>query len=107
MLSMCGQPMAVRCRGGKHDCARPKLSISTRATKGRANVAQLSISKAWDETRETLARSGKLMGAVAAAMVLLPQVVVGVVTGQAADASNPGLTAGILMVIAGIIGIVG
>jgi hypothetical protein len=70
-------------------------------------VAKLSISKAWDETREILASNGKLMGAVAAAMVLLPQVVVGVVTGQSADASRPGLTAGILMLIAAIIGIVG
>lgn len=70
-------------------------------------MAALSISRAWDETRETLARNGALMATVAAALVLLPQVVVGVVTGQAADAANPGLTGGILMVVAGIVGIVG
>ena len=70
-------------------------------------MADLSISKAWDETRDILARNGKLMTTVVAAMVLLPQVVVGVVTGQAADASNPDLTTGILMLIAGIIGVIG
>lgn len=70
-------------------------------------MAELSISKAWDESRDILARNGKLLGAVAAAMVLLPQVVVGVVTGQAASASSPGLAAIILIVIAAIIGIVG
>ncbi|HUE78863.1 MAG TPA: glycerophosphoryl diester phosphodiesterase membrane domain-containing protein [Sphingomicrobium sp.] len=70
-------------------------------------MAVLSISKAWDETRDILARNGKLLTTVAAAMILLPQVVVGVVTGQAADTSSPGLSAGVLMLIAGLIGVVG
>lgn len=70
-------------------------------------MANLSISTAWDETRDLLARNGKLMSAVAAAMVLLPQVVVGVATGQGTDAAEPGLTGSILMLIAALIGIVG
>ena len=70
-------------------------------------MAKLSISKAWDDTREILARNGKLLSTVAAAMILLPQVVLGVVTGQGPDAIKPGLTVGILILIAGIIGVVG
>jgi hypothetical protein len=42
-------------------------------------MAALSISQAWDETREVLARDGRLIGAVALAAVLLPQAIVGVV----------------------------
>ncbi len=70
-------------------------------------MAALSISRAWDETRDTLARNGKLMATVAAAMILLPQVIVGVITGQTMNASELDSTWIALMVIAGIIGIVG
>ena len=70
-------------------------------------MAALSISKAWDETRDTLARNGKLMATVAAAMILLPQVIVGVVTGQTVNTSGPDSTWIVLMLIAALIGIVG
>ena len=42
-------------------------------------MAKLSLSKAWDETREAIARDGKLIGAVALAMFFLPGVIVGVI----------------------------
>lgn len=70
-------------------------------------MADLSISRAWDETRDTLARNGKLLSTVAAAMILLPQVIVGVAIGQDASPSGPGLTEGILLTLAAIVGIVG
>jgi hypothetical protein len=40
-------------------------------------VATLSISKAWDETRATLRRDGKLLATVALALLVLPQAVLG------------------------------
>ena len=71
-------------------------------------MARLSISKAWDETRATLAEDGKLLATVAAAMFLLPQVVVGLVSGQGADAAaDPSGLQLALMAIAGVIGLVG
>jgi hypothetical protein len=48
-------------------------------------VANLSLSKAWDETREVFARDGKLIATVALAMFFLPGVVVGVID----PAANP------------------
>lgn len=71
-------------------------------------MARLSISKAWDETRAALARDGKLLATVAAAMFLLPQVVVGLVSGQGADAvSEPGGLQIALITVAGLIGLIG
>ena len=69
-------------------------------------MANLSISKAWDETRALLSRNSKLMMTVAAAMFLLPQVVVGVVVGAGAEAVQ-GTTAGILMIAAALVGLIG
>jgi hypothetical protein len=43
-------------------------------------VAKLSLSGAWDETRAVLARDGKLVGAVALALLVLPQTVLGLFT---------------------------
>lgn len=42
-------------------------------------MAKLSLSKAWDDTRDTIGRDGKLLAAVALAMFFLPGVVAGVV----------------------------
>jgi hypothetical protein len=44
-------------------------------TAGDERVAKLSISKAWDETREVLRRDGKLLATVALALIVLPGVV--------------------------------
>ena len=70
-------------------------------------MAKLSISKAWDETRALLNRNGKLMTTVAAAMFLLPQVIVGVITGQGTDASETAPALGLPVLIAAIIGVIG
>jgi hypothetical protein len=45
-------------------------------------VAKLSLSRAWDETRDILSRDGKLIGAVALALVVLPQTVLGLFAPQ-------------------------
>lgn len=71
-------------------------------------MANLSISKAWDETRATLARDGKLLATVAAAMFLLPQVIVGVISGQGAEAqAEPGGSQLILILLAALVALVG
>jgi len=70
-------------------------------------VADLSISKAWDETKATLASDGTLLMTVAAALFLLPQVLVGVATGAGADAAQSPPALGLPMAIAALIGLVG
>ena len=40
-------------------------------------MSSLSISKAWDETKASVARDGRLIGAVALALILLPQAIAG------------------------------
>lgn len=71
-------------------------------------MANLSISKAWDETKATLASDGKLLATVVAAMILLPQVVLGVISGQQGKSSSPpGATLMVLTLVAGLVAIVG
>ena len=54
-------------------------------------AANLSISRAWDETREIFGRDGKLIIAVGLALIVLPQAVAGLVApaGSAAGAGKP------------------
>jgi len=70
-------------------------------------VANLSISRAWDETKGILARDGKLFVAVAAALILLPQVVAALFTGQGPQAETGGLFWGVLVFAATIIALIG
>lgn len=71
-------------------------------------MAQLSISKAWDETRDVLAKDGRLMASVALALVLLPQVIADVLvpapnlSGEQQPSWTPILT--ILVALAGLVG---
>lgn len=71
-------------------------------------MTTLSISKAWDETKDVLARDGRLIGAVALAAVLLPQAIAGVIapppnlSGEQPPSWMPALT--MLIALAGIIG---
>jgi hypothetical protein len=71
-------------------------------------VTTLSISKAWDEAKDVLARDGRLIGAVALAAVLLPQTIAGVLvpppnlSGEAAPSWMPVLT--LLVAVAGLVG---
>jgi hypothetical protein len=52
-------------------------------------MAKLSISRAWDETREVLTRDGRLIGAVALALMVLPGLVLGVVMPKAPGGGFP------------------
>ena len=70
-------------------------------------MTKLSISRAWDETRAILARDGKLLATVAAALFLLPQVLVGFISGQSTSAEPPGGAGLLLMFLAAIIGLIG
>jgi hypothetical protein len=67
-------------------------------------VAKLSISRAWDETKEILARDGKLFVPVAGALVFLPQVLVGLLSG---DGTEGRTLWGILTFLAALIALVG
>lgn len=69
-------------------------------------MSQLSISRAWDETRDILGRDGKLYATVAAALFLLPQVLVGLATGTNRAAQTGGTWA-LLLTLALIVGLVG
>jgi len=71
-------------------------------------VAKLSLSKAWDDTRGVLAREGKLIAAVALALVYLPGVIVGVIDpGETAASIMAGGTSTWLLLITTLIGLVG
>ncbi len=69
-------------------------------------MGRLSISRTWEETRAIMARDGKLLATVAAAMFLLPQLLVGLVTGEKAPAAA-GNQYLLLMTLALLIGLVG
>ena len=71
-------------------------------------MAKLSISRAWDETREVLKRDGRLLSIVAIAFLALPSTVQNVVTPEVAPGDLP--PAGpwmIVLLISVLIGIVG
>lgn len=71
-------------------------------------MAKLSISKAWDETREVLRRDGKLVAAVALALIVLPGTVQAVVSPPAIPGEVPAPGAWLLVAfIAIIVGVVG
>ncbi len=71
-------------------------------------MAKLSISRAWDETRETLGRNGSLLTTVALAMFVLPGVVSELVTPAAPPGEFPKLGAWtIVTVVALLIALVG
>jgi hypothetical protein len=69
-------------------------------------VAKLSLSKAWDETREAVARDGKLIATVALAMFFLPGVVIGVLDPSASPFPATMQDAVITLVVA-IIALIG
>ena len=68
--------------------------------------SSLSISRAWDETREIFRRDGGLLVSVALALVVLPEIVVGIIAPAEAGATVPGWVQ-ILRLTAGLIAIVG
>lgn len=69
-------------------------------------MAKLSLSKAWDETREVAGRDGKLIAAVALAMFFLPGVVAGLVDPQAGGFPQS-TGAAVMMFVVALIALVG
>ena len=61
-------------------------------------TSRLSISRAWDQTREVVRRDGRLMFAVALALLVLPQTLLGAFTPTSPTEATP--TFQILLVIA-------
>lgn len=68
-------------------------------------VSNLSISRAWDETREIFRRDGGLYVAVALALIVLPEVVVGIIAPD--PGTQPSGIVQLLRLIAGLIALVG
>jgi hypothetical protein len=67
-------------------------------------MSSLSISAAWDESRDIFARDGGLITAVVLALLVLPQTIVGLIT----PAGSPiTLTGRIVWIASGLIGLVG
>ena len=69
-------------------------------------MAKLSLSKAWDETREVIARDGKLIAVVALAMFFLPSVVVGVMK-PAANPFPATIEEAVIAIVVGVIALIG
>lgn len=69
-------------------------------------MAKLSLSKAWDETREVAGRDGKLIAAVALAMFFLPGVVAGLVDPRAGGFPQS-TGAAVMMFVVALIALVG
>ena len=71
-------------------------------------ASNLSISRAWDETREIFRRDGKLITSVAMALIVLPQVVASLVAPQGSGgASDPSTGARLMMLAVMLISLVG
>ncbi len=71
-------------------------------------MSSLSISKAWDESKAIGARDGRLIAAVALALVLLPQAIFGVIVPPPAMSGEeaPSWATGLSLIVA-VIGVVG
>jgi hypothetical protein len=68
-------------------------------------MAQLSLSRAWEETRGIFARDGGLLTAVALAMFVLPETVVGLITPPSGATMSPvGRAVWIVGMLIGLIG---
>jgi hypothetical protein len=71
-------------------------------------MAILSISKAWDETKAIAARDGRLLGAVALALVAFPSVVAGLVAPGGLLTQQPkSLWASVIVILASLIALAG
>jgi hypothetical protein len=79
---MAGQ-MALAASRRKRDCQSAGRSPKGRRKRRSGAVAKISVSKAWDETREVLRRSSKLIIPVALAFVVLPGVIAELVVSDA------------------------
>lgn len=69
-------------------------------------MAELSISRAWDGAKATIASDGRLIAIVAAALIALPGLITGVAS-PGAGASDRSLMSGIIILVASLIAVVG
>jgi hypothetical protein len=70
-------------------------------------MASLSISKAWEETKAILARDGRLIGAVALALILLPETIAAVIAPSAElSGEQPPSWIGIVTILVAFAGII-
>jgi hypothetical protein len=71
-------------------------------------MSRLSISRAWDETREIIGREGKLIGAVALALFVLPSLILDVTMPAAQPKQlpppGPWIIVAVLAVLASLVG---
>ncbi len=71
-------------------------------------MAELSISKAWEQTKEVIARDGRLIASVALALVLLPETIAGLVAPPPAlSGAQPPQWTSIVMILVALAGITG
>jgi hypothetical protein len=70
-------------------------------------ASRLSISRAWDQTRDIFRHDGGLITAVALALIVLPEVVVGIIAPPETGAAEPTAVAQMLRLFAGLISLVG
>ena len=68
-------------------------------------MAQLSLSRAWEEARQIFARDGGLLSAVALALLLLPEVVAGLVAPSVG--STPSVPGRVISLLAAFVGVIG
>ena len=69
-------------------------------------MAVLSISRAWEETKAVLAHDGRLIGAVALALIALPTAVTGLINPKGMTGSGP-LWSDVIVIIASLAALAG
>ena len=68
-------------------------------------MSRLSLSRAWDESKEILARDGGLLSAVALALLVLPEIVVGVISPPSVMSQSA--SGRLIAIVAAFVGIIG
>ena len=68
-------------------------------------MSRLSLSHAWDESKEILARDGGLLSAVALALLVLPEIVVGVISPPSVLAQSA--SGRLIAIAAAFVGVIG
>lgn len=66
-------------------------------------MAKISLSRAWDESREVLRRDGRLLGIVALALIVLPSTVQALVTPRAPEGTLPPAGPWLIVAVAAIL----
>ena len=77
------------------------------AQQGCIVASKLSISRAWDQTRDIFRRDGSLIVAVALALIVLPEVVVGILAPPERSGVDPSSSAQLLRLVAALVSLIG